>query len=74
MVLDLGNSDRRCEAPQGGAIMVLDLGNSDRRCEAPQGGAIKRGRGRKLQQGPERTGRTHDAPARRVASGGRVVV
>ena len=41
-LLDLGNSDRRCEAPQGGAIKIPDLRNSDRRCVAPQGGAITR--------------------------------
>ena len=34
------NSDRRCEAPQGGAISSLDMRNSDRRCAAPEGGAI----------------------------------
>src|SRR6476660_3322668 len=38
---DTRNSDRRCEAPQGGAIKQLEPRNSDRRCEAPQGGAIK---------------------------------
>src|SRR5689334_5176087 len=38
--LDLRHSDRRCEAPQGGAIKMLELRHSDRRCEAPQGGAI----------------------------------
>jgi hypothetical protein len=40
MEIDLKNSDRRCEAPKGGAITILDLRNSDRRCEAPKGGAI----------------------------------
>jgi hypothetical protein len=39
--LDPRNSDRRCEAPEGGAIKELDPRNSDRRCEAPEGGAIK---------------------------------
>ena len=39
--LDLWHSDRRCEAPEGGAItQMLDLWHSDRRCAAPQGGAI----------------------------------
>ena len=33
--------DRRCEAPQGGAIRIPEGRNSDRRCEAPQGGAIR---------------------------------
>src|SRR6476659_6098372 len=42
---DVRNSDRRCEAPQGGAITIPDLRNSDRRCEAPQGGAITWTRG-----------------------------
>src|SRR5689334_4662698 len=37
---DTRHSDRRCEAPQGGAIKQLEPRNSDRRCEAPQGGAI----------------------------------
>jgi Peptidase family M28 len=37
---DVRNSDRRCEAPEGGAIRQLDVRNSDRRCEAPEGGAI----------------------------------
>jgi enolase-phosphatase E1 len=34
------NSDRRCEAPEGGAISIATSRNSDRRCEAPEGGAI----------------------------------
>jgi hypothetical protein len=33
-------SDRRREAPKGGAISASDMRNSDRRCEAPKGGAI----------------------------------
>src|SRR6478609_10127076 len=37
---DRRNSDRRCEAPQGGAITTAEMRYSDRRCEAPQGGAI----------------------------------
>ena len=41
---DLRNSDRRCEAPQGGAIRTAGMRNSDRRCAAPQGGAITAGR------------------------------
>src|SRR4051812_24726553 len=32
------NSDRRCEAPKGGAIKQNERRNSDRRCEAPKGG------------------------------------
>jgi hypothetical protein len=36
---DAWNSDRRCEAPEGGAMK--DAWNSDRRCEAPEGGAME---------------------------------
>jgi hypothetical protein len=39
-VLDVRHSDRRCEAPEGGAMKVLDVRHSDRRCEAPEGGAM----------------------------------
>src|SRR5258705_3681492 len=38
---DVRSAERRCEAPQGGAIETMALRNSDRRCEAPQGGAIE---------------------------------
>jgi len=38
--VDVQHSDRRCEAPEGGAISQVDVQNSDRRCEAPEGGAI----------------------------------
>jgi excinuclease ABC subunit A len=37
---DTRNSDRRREAPQGGAITTADKRNSDAGREAPQGGAI----------------------------------
>ena len=39
-MLDSRNSDRRREAPQGGAIKLLDVWHSDRRREAPEEGAI----------------------------------
>src|SRR5690242_18311605 len=39
-LVTIRHSDRRCEAPEGGAITMADRWNSDRRCEAPEGGAI----------------------------------
>src|SRR4029079_6980802 len=44
--METRNSDRRGEAPGGGAVTTTEGRNSDRRCEAPQGGAVTTTEGR----------------------------